>query len=604
VVEGITVSVLWKTAFTSFEVTANADGPLDPPEPAAAVWAGFPTPREYDTTGYPTDRQQVGPAIWLIHTGDNGGSSGGGTRSSYAAFLTRVTRPSEDGGARLSRLGSYDWEMRFTGSNSDPGVGGSYAWGGAFSTVQAYWVPFELLCTGIDTPDDPSDDLRLIPWILGGATGDGFPDNWTFDLSQYGSAAAHTCHDGCEHSVSGGDDDPYTDLVYWRLPEDQTPGDAGYKAFEAAMISDPMNWPGNELPVIDRTVLVNWDGGVTPPFDQALPEQGTIFRLKTAKFVSGDSFTFRADPPDTITSGTLGLAIFLKYKLINKGNQTLRSFLLSFWLDPDLGGSGDDLVGCDTLDNRFFCYNADNDDSQYGVQPPAVGFRVVEGPITPSPGDTAVVDGLPRPNYKNLGIYSFNKYINGTDPDNNAEAYQYMLGLDPKNGGIPYINPTNGLVTRFAVSGDPVSGAGWCDDTPSDRRMMASFGPFTFRPGDTQQVLFKMAVGQGLDRLSSITSLREILGYSKLPSSCCSNRVGDANGNGGDEPDVGDVSVMIDAKFITGTCDGITVCLAEADINQSGGATPTCDDITIGDISTLIDYLFITGPSIVLPDCL
>ncbi|MEW5796219.1 MAG: hypothetical protein AB1772_07635 [Candidatus Zixiibacteriota bacterium] len=61
---------------------------------------------------------------------------------------------------------------------------------------------------------------------------------------------------------------------------------------------------------------------------------------------------------------------------------------------------------------------------------------------------------------------------------------------------------------------------------------------------------------------------------------------------------------MIDAKFITGTCDGILFCLEEADINQSGGAAPVRDDVTIGDITILIDYLFITGPTLGLPNCL
>jgi len=65
-----------------------------------------------------------------------------------------------------------------------------------------------------------------------------------------------------------------------------------------------------------------------------------------------------------------------------------------------------------------------------------------------------------------------------------------------------------------------------------------------------------------------------------LPA-CCVSRVGDANGSGDDIPTVGDISVMIDAKFLTGTCDGIIGCLAEADMNQSGGADPTCNDITI-----------------------
>ncbi len=83
---------------------------------------------------------------------------------------------------------------------------------------------------------------------------------------------------------------------------------------------------------------------------------------------------------------------------------------------------------------------------------------------------------------------------------------------------------------------------------------------------------------------------------------CCVGRVGDASNLGGDEPTVGDVSLLIDAKFITGSCD-VIACLTEGDINQSGGEYPTCDDISIGDVSILIDYLFITGPTLGLPEC-
>jgi hypothetical protein len=85
---------------------------------------------------------------------------------------------------------------------------------------------------------------------------------------------------------------------------------------------------------------------------------------------------------------------------------------------------------------------------------------------------------------------------------------------------------------------------------------------------------------------------------------CCVGRVGDANGQGGDEPTISDISAMIDAKFITGNADALP-CLTEADVNQSGGLDPTGDDVTISDISMLIDYLFITGPAnAILPDCL
>ena len=605
-VEGIRLTVRLTSLFKSFECVANAGGILDPVESAAPGWQGFPTPRLVDANGYPTDNQQVGPAKWLFHTGDNGGTTGGGTRASYAAFLPRVMRSAEDGGGRLARIAAQDWEMRFTGSYANPGVGGGYAWD-AFRSKQGYWVPFELWRIGIDTPDDPSDDVRLIPWIVGDVLGDGSNDDFVFDLSQYGGAAAGSCHDGCEHSVSGGDNDPYTDWVYWRMPEDPSPGQSGYNAFEAAMISNPTTWPGNEAAIMDRTVLVSWNAEVTPPFTQDLPEQGTVFRLRTSALVAGQSYTFRADPSRIITSGPLGTTMFVKYRLINKGIQTLKNLFICLWQDADLGVAGNDLVGCDPSQQMFYYYNGTEDDAAFSGPPPTLGFRILEGPIVYSIGDVAYVDGLPVPDYRNMGMYAFTMYINGTDPVNHSESYMYMRGLDAKNNGAPFYNPTTGQPTRYVLSGDPVAGTGWIDNGPSDRRTMASFGPITFRPGATQQVVFKMVVGQGADRLSSITALRNVLDYEYNPFSCCIGRVGDANGSNEptDEITLGDIMLLVDVKFISGDCSKLP-CLTEADVNQDGGANPTCDDhVTLGDIMTLVDFLFITGPDVaVLPECL
>jgi PKD repeat protein len=85
---------------------------------------------------------------------------------------------------------------------------------------------------------------------------------------------------------------------------------------------------------------------------------------------------------------------------------------------------------------------------------------------------------------------------------------------------------------------------------------------------------------------------------------CCVGRVGDVDGFDGDEPTLGDIMLLVDAKFIAGRCDGVIDCLEEGDVNQSGGATPDCEDITLGDIMILVDYLFITGTSAGLPNCL
>jgi hypothetical protein len=79
---------------------------------------------------------------------------------------------------------------------------------------------------------------------------------------------------------------------------------------------------------------------------------------------------------------------------------------------------------------------------------------------------------------------------------------------------------------------------------------------------------------------------------------CCVGRVGDVNMQGGDEPSIGGVAMLIDHLFLTRVALN---CVAEADVNQSGGPDPTLDDVTIGDVTFLINYLFIGGGE--LPAC-
>ena len=125
---------------------------------------------------------------------------------------------------------------------------------------------------------------------------------------------------------------------------------------------------------------------------------------------------------------------------------------------------------------------------------PAVGYDFFKGPI----GD----DGVELP------MTSFNKYINGTDPTTAEETYNYMKGVDPDGGVADHTDPITGQVKAFMVDGDPVTGTGWLDENPADRRFMLTAGPFTFAPGDTQEVVGAIIIGQGQDRLTSITAAR------------------------------------------------------------------------------------------------
>lgn len=241
-----------------------------------------------------------------------------------------------------------------------------------------------------------------------------------------------------------------------------------------------------------------------------LAEECILTLVPSAAVSPADTFYFTApDSVDYILGGGDVNAFYVQYTLINKASRTLKDFYIGIWADPDLGGAVDDLVGCDPEDNLFFCYNATNSDNVYGAQPPAVGFKIVEGPLVDSPGDTAYVGGAPVFDKRNLELTSFAMYINGTDPTGPDETYYYLNGLD-KNG-LPFIDPTTSLPSEFYASGDPVAGTGWNDSNPSDRRMSGNLGPFTMSPGDTQFVTIKFGAALGVDRLNSIKELREVL---------------------------------------------------------------------------------------------
>jgi hypothetical protein len=209
------------------------------------------------------------------------------------------------------------------------------------------------------------------------------------------------------------------------------------------------------------------------------------------------------------------IQVYIKYKLYNKSTNPIDSFYISFWADPDLGDPSDDLVGCDTVSDLFFAYNSGTDPVYY-PDLPIWGGKFLSGPVVPSPGDTAVFDGNPLPGYRNMKMSSFCRYIFGQDPVNYQETYLFMQGYRKLNGIMqPAIDP-DGHVTNYVYSGDPVTGTGWLDDSPADRRVFATVGPLTFNPGDSQQVIIKLAAYAAPDLQTAMTEMRHALDSSAI----------------------------------------------------------------------------------------
>jgi hypothetical protein len=190
--------------------------------------------------------------------------------------------------------------------------------------------------------------------------------------------------------------------------------------------------------------------------------------------------------------GPFGNSVFIEFKIINRGPILLTDMHLGLWVDPDLGGFTDDLVGCEPTRSLGYCYNENNTDLEYDTTPPAVGVDLLQGPFS-----TALGHRLP--------MTAFTGFTNGTDPVSANDSFNLMHGLD--RSGNPIHDPSSN-VTTFMFTGDPVAATGWLDPAGNDKRFLLSSGPFTMPGGSVQTVVLVVLVSQGTDRLDSVARLR------------------------------------------------------------------------------------------------
>ena len=239
----------------------------------------------------------------------------------------------------------------------------------------------------------------------------------------------------------------------------------------------------------------------------------------------------------------LGNVHFRRLRMINKGGVELTaggslgsfyidSMYVCQWSDPDLGDYSDDLVGCDSLLSLGYVYNAGNDAvfQSYHIPTPAVGYDFLQGPIVPSPGDSAIFDLRRRSGFRNLGMTSF-AYFSANSPYSDPQSYNYEFGAGrwykmlrgyAPTGSMatvdePYAVPPGYDPTRYPLSGDPVQHTGFLDGlgtsysfAPGDRRLLLNTGPFSLAPGDTQEVVTAIVAGLGADQLSSIVVMKSV----------------------------------------------------------------------------------------------
>ena len=274
--------------------------------------------------------------------------------------------------------------------------------------------------------------------------------------------------------------------------------------------------------------------------------------------VRGMAYAFNI-PEDSAFNNT----IFLNYKVYNRSNRTYYDTYTGIFSDLDIGYEMDDYIGCDVERSSYIGYNGKAVDGNgqanaYGAHPPAQSVTILSGPLLDP-------DDMDNPRFDGTGQQLCNESINGNNfgdgiPDNERYGLTAFLGLNqyyPAYMSDPYLPLTYynlmkgiwGDNTWMIYGGNGHSSTGgygpecdfmypcgsdtlnwgvgtgcqppngpadWTEEmagnNPGDRRGIGSMGPFTFKPGDMQEIDIAYIFARdytGIDSTRSVSLLKQ-----------------------------------------------------------------------------------------------
>jgi hypothetical protein len=219
------------------------------------------------------------------------------------------------------------------------------------------------------------------------------------------------------------------------------------------------------------------------------------------------------------TNDALNDMTFQHYQYINRALEPLDSAYFALWVDFQLGCPSDDYIGCDTLRDMAFVYNADELDGQldclcflnintYCDEIPLLGIDLLQTPIGPkvfgANGELLnAAIGQAADTLVEVGMTSFTYYsgINvpeGGAPNTPLKYYRHMTGHWPDGtpltvGGQGYKDGT--VPTTYAFPSSPsdpngwsMSGVGFPTGSTQGRRTVQSAGPVRLAPGSVNEL--------------------------------------------------------------------------------------------------------------------
>ena len=231
---------------------------------------------------------------------------------------------------------------------------------------------------------------------------------------------------------------------------------------------------------------------------------------------------------DVVRSSTrlgmaLDLATLFRFDITYVGSASVEDLMVGMYVDTGLGDPTDDFVGSDSLLGLGFTYNGDDDDEVrwggYGLDPPALGVKVIEGLRFGPDGLDNDRDGLIDEQNERLPLGTFMYFNNDNSvvgmPADAEERYGYMQAR--WRDGTPLTVGWNGYGgtrrTRFMYPAIPP--AYWSEEEmgernqPSDRRFLLAMGPVDMQPGEEQDFTLAILWARGRDRRHSLEVLKQ-----------------------------------------------------------------------------------------------
>lgn len=207
-------------------------------------------------------------------------------------------------------------------------------------------------------------------------------------------------------------------------------------------------------------------------------------------------------------------AVFLRWQFFNKNSIEWSNAYVGFFIDPDIVDATNNLVGSDSA--LSIVYSFEDIRRQQFDSTFAAGYVVLESPIIESPGDTAITFTGPLPNYKNSAVIAplVSKYypLDWAVPQhgkNYAKSWIFRRLAGQDTAGHAMINPITGKPTKWGLSGDPISKTGWIDESPQDRFMMISTGPFDLLPGESNAMTIAIIIVPDSNYFGTVPRLKQ-----------------------------------------------------------------------------------------------